>query len=157
MNPRIIEQLEALYATLPTVQCQRKCQACCGPILIPKIEAQRLEEKRGFLQLITGIEGAKRAYLPAPEIIEREFVGLKPEPFQDYAGATSSLSCIFLAPIVGSCMAYSIRPLVCRVWGTMDNEFMRCPFGCVPTPRWLTMEEHKELILKVVAIQKGET
>ena len=148
MKQTIVEQLEALYATLPTVNCQQKCQDCCGPILIPKIEAKRLEEKRGWLETVSGFEGAKRAYLPAPEIIKREFIGLQPVlPGHD-------MHCVFLAPTIGTCMAYAIRPLVCRVFGTMDNEFLRCPFGCVPD-RWLTEQEHKELILKIIAIQNG--
>lgn len=40
------EELDALYATLPTIKCKGLCQDYCGPIMISKIEARRLEEKR---------------------------------------------------------------------------------------------------------------
>lgn len=141
------EKLEELYANLPTVECQRKCHTFCGPILIPKIEAQRLEERRGYLEMETGFAGAKRTSLPAPEVIEREFVGLKP--------VQGTLSCVFLDPVLGGCIAYRLRPLVCRLWGCLDEPLMRCPYGCQPT-RWVTPEEHKALYEKIIAIQKGE-
>lgn len=138
------EELDAIYAELPTVNCQRKCQGCCGPILIPKIEARRLEERRGMLQVETGILGARRADLPPPEIVKRDFVGLVPD---------RNLDCVFLAPFpFGGCMAYKIRPLICRVWGCIDQLLLRCPFGCEPT-RWITPEEHKQVIMKVLSVQ----
>jgi Fe-S-cluster containining protein len=141
------EELDALYAELPTVACQRKCWNYCGPILIPKIEAQRLEEKRGVLETIPifeekGWEPGIGKHLPTPESLRRDFIGLVPD------GETK---CVFLS-LMGACMAYSIRPAVCRFWGVTDNEWMRCPFGCVPT-RWMSNLEFKELLEKIVAIQ----
>ena len=35
-------QLDALYAELPTLACQRKCQEACGPIFLSQIELWRL-------------------------------------------------------------------------------------------------------------------
>jgi len=136
------EKLEALYATLPTVECKRKCQAYCGGILISKIEAARLEEKRGFLEKVTAFEADKRPYLPTPAIIESEFIGLRP---------SLTMECVFL--MGNHCLAYKIRPLVCRIWGCVDNEFMRCEFGCIPS-RWLTNREVKQLHMDVIQIQK---
>jgi Fe-S-cluster containining protein len=139
-------ELEALYATLPQVQCQRKCFDYCGPILIPKIEAQRLEDKRGWLELVTIFEPSERPHLPDQEFIRQHFIGLAPSSRED-------LRCVFLSEM-GSCMAYAIRPLVCRCFGCVDNEWLRCPHGCLPSPRWITEAEFKELNEKVVAIQR---
>jgi Fe-S-cluster containining protein len=136
------EQLDALYASLPTVECKQ----CCGPILVPKIEAARLEERRGYLEYEKTFEAAKRTYLPAPEIIQREFIGLKPD---------AKMTCVFLSPF-GACSVYNIRPLVCRCWGVVDHPLLRCPRGCIPT-RWISQKEFRELNEKVIAIQKGET
>src|SRR5713101_889429 len=41
--PRGREALEALYAQLPRLRCQRLCEACCGPIGMSALEWQRLE------------------------------------------------------------------------------------------------------------------
>lgn len=149
------EQLDELYATLPKVQCQRKCQDYCGPILIPKIEAKRLEEHRGFLETIAANEPSKRSFLPTPEIIKREFIGLKPTRklvvLQNIAIGLD-IQCVFLSDF-GACVVYGIRPLVCRLWGCVDNEHMRCPFGCQPD-RWMSNEEYRSTLEKVIEIQK---
>ena len=142
------EQLDALYATLPTVKCKRLCQQYCGPILVPKIEARRLEEKRGYLATVSSFEAARGIHLPAPELIEREMIGIGPD------SPAHGLSCVFLNTL-GNCTAYSIRPLVCRCWGVVDHPLLRCPHGCVPD-RWLSPMEFKQLIENVIAIQKDK-
>ena len=50
----------------------------------------------------------------------------------------------------GKCSVYSVRPIICRLWGM--SEGMVCPFGCVPTPRYLTKKEGFEIIEKVSKI-----
>ena len=37
----------------------------------------------------------------------------------------------------GVCSVYDIRPLICRLWGIVDNPKMKCPHGCIPD-YWLT-------------------
>ena len=142
-----MEQLEALYATIPTVDCKRKCQNYCGPILLSKIEAQRLEEKRGWLPMESLFEATKRIDLPSPKIVQEMFIGIRPD---------RDMRCVFLSRAVGICTVYSIRPLVCRLWGVVNTSLMRCPHGCKPT-RWVTDEESKALHEKIIVIQKGET
>lgn len=140
------EKLDALYAELPTMNCQRKCQSCCGPILIPKIEVARLEEKRGMLLTSSDFEPVVRADLPDPEVVLKEFLGLVPEK--------GTLDCVFLAPPpFGHCQVYSIRPLICRLWGMCDHPTLRCPHGCVPS-RWLDMHEVKSWLLRIIEIQQ---
>lgn len=49
------------------------------------------------------------------------------------------------------CSARDIRPLICRLFGLVDNELMRCPFGCVPT-RWLSDAEARRFLNRAAQI-----
>lgn len=37
------QALDALYATLPQLHCQQKCQECCGPIRMARLEWERIQ------------------------------------------------------------------------------------------------------------------
>jgi uncharacterized protein len=39
----------------------------------------------------------------------------------------------------GKCSVYEVRPAVCRLFGAVPA--MTCPFGCIPTPRFMTRDE----------------
>lgn len=43
----ITEEIDRLYATLPHIECQRRCQKYCGPILMSKAESDRIAERIG--------------------------------------------------------------------------------------------------------------
>lgn len=62
------------------------------------------------------------------------------EPTIDDHGTCSLL-------VDGKCSAYEIRPMICRLWGMVRK--MQCPFGCLPTPRFLTDEEATQFFRKV--------
>lgn len=51
------------------------------------------------------------------------------------------------------CGIYENRPLLCRLWGLVDEPRMRCPHGCKPSPRYLTSEEGHALLAKMDAIE----
>lgn len=53
------------------------------------------------------------------------------------------LTCPLLNQHDGSCMAYEMRPLICRAWGTTPK--LKCPWGCQPE-RWLTDIEISKLM-----------
>jgi len=36
------QALQALYARLPKLECQRKCQECCGPVTMTRLEMRQL-------------------------------------------------------------------------------------------------------------------
>lgn len=42
---------------------------------------------------------------------------------------TAGMRCPSL-DFAGRCNAYDIRPMICRLWGVVED--MRCPHGCVP-------------------------
>lgn len=52
----------------------------------------------------------------------------------------------------GKCSVYSVRPLICRLWGLTKQ--MECPHGCVPT-RWIGREEGFNLLDKVKEITES--
>lgn len=56
--------------------------------------------------------------------------------------------CPMLSP-TGKCMVYSVRPWICRVWGT--TRALACPHGCEPT-RWLTVEETHDILRRIQAV-----
>lgn len=41
-------KLDAIYAGLPVVACQRKCQDACGPVLMSREEAKRIRDRLGY-------------------------------------------------------------------------------------------------------------
>ena len=49
------------------------------------------------------------------------------------------------------CDVYAVRPLLCRLWGLIDVDGMRCPHGCVPE-WWLTSEESRVLMTEISRI-----
>jgi Fe-S-cluster containining protein len=67
---------------------------------------------------------------------------------------TGDLTCSMLTA-AGACSVYGIRPLICRLWGTVDHPAMRCPHGCKPK-RWLTHEESMELFAELEALTGDE-
>jgi len=114
-NTAKIAALEALYAMLPNIVCQRKCQDCCGPIMMTRLEARRLPEMR---------------FDKEPLKLGMGFYTRVP---------SKTLICPLLKD--GACSAYSRRPAICRLWGLTEK--LRCPFGCEPDERW-TDERAKE-------------
>lgn len=62
------------------------------------------------------------------------------EPTVDSKGTCSLL-------VGGKCSVYSVRPLICRLFGLIKK--MNCPYGCVPEPRWMTNEESYQLLRKI--------
>lgn len=45
----------------------------------------------------------------------------------------------------GRCSIYDLRPLICRLWGTVKA--MQCPYGCKPD-RWLSDKEASDLLCR---------
>lgn len=108
--------LALIYAKVPKIACIGKCQACCGPIGAEDAEVTAFEKVTGK---------------PFPD----PFVVL------DLPGMT----CPLLDVATGRCSVYQHRPLICRLWGVIDRDGMRCPHGCKPE-RWLTDAEGHALM-----------
>jgi hypothetical protein len=46
-DPLAKRQLDELYAELPTIDCQGKCQSACGPIGMTGVELRRIVKRTG--------------------------------------------------------------------------------------------------------------
>lgn len=42
------QQIEAIYARLPELDCQKKCAVSCGPIMMSKAEEDRIADHVGY-------------------------------------------------------------------------------------------------------------
>jgi Fe-S-cluster containining protein len=50
----------------------------------------------------------------------------------------------------GQCTVYSVRPYICRLWGT--TPVLACPEGCEPDPGWLSREEAQDIFERLCAV-----
>ncbi len=132
-NTAKLKALDALYATLPRLDCQRKCQSCCQSFGMNWLEKRRIEAVAGPLKTrriacyTEGLYGEKGALIGVHELLEGTCPMLKD----------------------GACTVYEQRPFICRVWGLTKKT--ACPHGCVPE-RWLSDDEAFALARKVQAI-----
>jgi hypothetical protein len=123
--------LQDLYDRVPKVACKGHCgtdrhNSCCGPIGCSVIEAKILDS----------------------------YMGIK-SPWEDYSAGQVKMTVAALGlsrtcphlGLDGRCRSYAVRPLICRIWGTIKK--LRCPWGCVPE-RWLTDHESYELLDEAV-------
>lgn len=93
---------------VPDVACKGLCAEACGPVAMTAREAARLTRAWPGVETWTAADG---------------FVHLAVGP---------DLVCPVL--VDGRCGAYRARPMICRLWGTVER--MRCPHGCEPA-RWV--------------------
>ena len=100
----VAARLDELYARLPKIACQRKCWRSC----YGPIPLTVFERDR--LMLHVGLDRQTRS-----------------------APSNAPPPCAMLSP-TRSCNAYTIRPLICRLYGAARA--LACPFGCVPD-RWI--------------------
>lgn len=125
-------RLEAIYARIPAIACQRRCQAGCGIIReTGRLEAERLDRQFGL---------KFGRYFTANGQDAQASVGDWLEIGRTY--------CEFIT-VNGNCDVYSLRPLMCRLFGVVRE--LACPHGCQPE-RWLTDAEKLELIRAVEAL-----
>ena len=117
-------RMQAIYDQVPPIPgCLGNCWISCGPASMTPWERRRL---------------AVAGHPLTPEDEARK----KP---CDYW-------CEALGPD-GRCRAYSIRPLICRLWGAVD--WLPCPWGCKPEGGYLPNDVAFRLLLE--SMQLGGT
>lgn len=115
--------LQPLYDQIPAVPCSGQCgrnrqNTCCGPIGCTKVEAELLE----------AFNGSTCKWFPRPD--------------GSVIMNLTQQRCPHLG-LSGRCEAYAVRPLICRLWGAVED--LRCPWGCKPD-RYLTRLEARRLL-----------
>lgn len=110
--------VEQIYATIPNLNCRRKCRESCGPIIVFGVEWDRMQAA----SLVT--IGEVNSHLECPALTG------------------------------DSCSIYSVRPLICRLWGVVLA--MRCPWGCEPE-RWLSDAEVGGMFRTMKRLSHGRT
>ena len=108
---RIDARLEAAYARVPVLACQGHCYTSCGMIECSDRERDRIAQ----------------AGVTLPTLAEFRAM--------DREGVT--VVCPALSP-TGRCTVYAIRPMLCRLWGAVEN--MPCVYGCQPVTGGLLAE-----------------
>ncbi|MGW3153800.1 YkgJ family cysteine cluster protein [Streptomyces sp. NPDC001089] len=96
--------LDALYASLPRMECKGKCWSCCGPAPASPVEKERIRKSGVDWADVTSVTSA--------------------------SGEEFGMACTALDVESRRCRAYEARPMVCRIWGLVEE--LACPWGCVP-------------------------
>ena len=79
--------LDAVYASLPAIECRGLCHDSCGPIQMTSVERRRIEA--------TGMDIRVAGFDPDPK---------------------HRMRCSALT-MLDRCAVYEIRPAICRLWG----------------------------------------
>lgn len=115
----MIRKLEAIYASVPSVECKGLCgKTNCGPVRGSRVENRYVEEETG-------------GKLKFPIIIKDFAVPDCPHLTEEKR-----------------CSIYAARPLICRLFGVVDVDVMRCPHGCKPE-KYLTDAEARQMMNEV--------
>ena len=134
-----MNDLAAIYATIPPIDCKGLCARSCGPVIAEIAEAKAAGASYDVLDLT----GELRTVTPKTamaEIMLTAFAGRRLAAFR----FDRKLRCNLLH--LGRCTAHANRPAVCRLWGVVDS--MPCLWGCVPE-RMLTHEEGQAILAAV--------
>ncbi len=110
-----LQAFERIYAQIPSIDCKGLCHDSCGMVPMTEFEWNRMVARHGAT--------------PGIRLVD-ETDG---KPW-----------CPFLKTD-RKCEHYQERPLICRLWGVVDVEGMRCVHGCKPT-EYLTDADAKELM-----------
>lgn len=122
-----LHALREVYAQVPALDCKGLCQASCGPIICSELELERASEAGG-----TPLVPALVVLAQNPRAVP---------------------ACVLLSQD-GKCSIYEHRPLICRLWGAVDADCMRCPWGCKPRSGYLTDSQSRRLLAKADEISR---
>jgi Fe-S-cluster containining protein len=103
-----LEELDALYAQLPTVQCKGLCHDSCTVVPASELEHRRINA--------TG------------KSISPRMSGRTVNSLRKARGADGPPRCPALGPL-NNCTIYEDRPFICRVFGVALD--LLCEHGCV--------------------------
>lgn len=107
---------------IPTFECKPGCGACCGIVPFTQPEKERASALRPLEQWEPFLNGS---FVPMASL--------------------ETMTCPFRGK--NGCEIYEQRPMVCRLFGSVDHPNMRCPMGCAPK-KMLTDAQSRELLAR---------
>lgn len=134
---------DRLYARIPAIECKGLCPDSCGMVPMTAFEWARLVAAHGKVpgpRLADETDGRNWC----PFLKKTEIQGDKPSHSET------------APPFLATCEHYETRPLLCRLWGVVDDPLMRCPHGCT-VDRLLTRDEANELLREADRLGGGPT
>lgn len=108
---------------IPEFDCVDGCHECCGVVPFNAAEKSKAEAKMTLLSW---------------------------QKFDDSSWvATAALQHPFSCPFLGNkgCTIYDDRPMICRLFGSVDDPRMKCPKGCGPE-QFITETESRQILTK---------
>lgn len=122
-----------------------------GRLAKPSKELQAIWDKVPEMEDCKGLCSSSCGPIPAYASERKLIEGRTGKKLQTDGRMTCSM-----LTAAGVCSVYGIRPLICRLWGAVeDHPAMRCPHGCKPK-RWLTNEEALELFAEIEALTEDD-
>jgi len=110
----LLNDLNTIYSEVPAFECKPDCSACCGPVQWSLIEEVNIQRYLNQKHMKMRI---------------KKLVSLD-DPICPYVNAEHK------------CDIYPVRPLLCRVFGVLNNFRLVCPF--MPAKQTLPDEKWKE-------------
>lgn len=115
-------ELDAIYARIPKIKCKRLCQDQCTLIAMTGPELKRIRDHTGRKNDLIAADD--------PEVLVQRVLEV-------HRNGGAAKPCPKLTAD-GSCSAYAVRPLICRLYGLARK--LACPHGC-EVERMLTDQE----------------
>jgi Fe-S-cluster containining protein len=138
------EAVMALYDEMPQILCLGLCHESCGSI--PVVNAELPVFKKA-------LKGPLKNTFPIPNPGDKDANG-NVIPGGLLICGDKDLTCPALTEDL-RCGIHASRPLICRLYGLVNNNKMRCPHGCVPE-RWVTDEEVGAWYTRLSEIERGK-
>lgn len=125
----VVRTLETVYARIPNANCKGLCWQKCTAIVPADAEMWNMERADPSL----------KGYRWRTEMARA---------LRDSA---TSYPCPALKD--KRCSIYGARPVICRLYGSVDDRLLICEHGCEPTPAPLTNPEARAILAAVKAIE----
>ena len=122
MKKKSIEKLEALYKSIPEIECKGLCHPSCSIVPAEDIEIKRARKKLSYNPFRVSNK----------DIEEAKTTGKIPS-----CGALKN----------NRCTIHSVRPAICRLYGSAEG--LECPFGCEPKKPKLSKQEAYSIIREI--------
>jgi hypothetical protein len=129
-NTAKLAMIDALLSGLPAFECKEGCFDCCGPLELSRLEYMRCIQASGRT---------------AKDVKRQMQNNIKQGIY----------TCPLLDTETKQCSVYAVRPAICRLFGVVDHELLRCPHGYAPeSSALLNNEQSKEILGKVNELGK---